>query len=52
MQKDDLKAVAVIALGILGLAAVAAALGKKKCNYCGHENDSSAKTCSKCGRNL
>lgn len=52
MNRNDWKAAGVIILGLAGLAAIAAIVGKKKCRHCGYENDSSAKSCIKCGRNL
>lgn len=52
MNRNDWKAAGVILLGLAGLAAIAAIVGKKKCKNCGYDNDNSAITCTKCGKRL
>ena len=47
MGKDDGAAIGIL-LGILGLIALAAILGKKKCKNCGFENSKESKVCSNC----
>ena len=51
MAKDDGAAIGIL-LGILGLVALAAILGKKRCKNCGFENLTENNVCSNCGFGL
>lgn len=51
MSKDE-KTLGAIILGIAGLIALIALTGKKKCHYCGGENEKSATICKYCGHRI
>ena len=51
MSKDG-ETLGAILLGIAGLIALLALTGKKKCNYCGGENERQNELCKYCGRPL